>query len=614
MLGGVRQYLRDFFGSPPKANDTDTYRRDWQARQTVDQAQLATQRLEEIIGPLSEHTPMTVQRLHSSPNPSFGSSMNLHSTAPPTASVDTASSSVVTLPATNPSHVNAASGSTTTLTPPASQQIHQPPGTVPMRSAFDFQKSFNQAIGVMGRTKGLKYDVQSLSERCGALNEMLNDLPPELKSSPKFSYEFTKMGQELEDIVLFLNDFNRKGALKQAAARKGMHLQVARLANDFSNHLALFMAICQEHHSKVQGQRSEEMLGRLNDLHSIQNRVRERIDNDNVDQAEESEFRQHVRDVTGHDTESSFLLKGRIRYRDNVSISPNGLNFDVYKGQMVDGETVAIKLYREKIVNDGKSLTFVRRMMRQVGLWTSFQHPSILPCYGIGMQITKASEGLSRYDKFQFYLVSPFLRCGDAVQFIDQRRRDNAYVDILRIIRQVATGIQYLHNREQPCVHASVRGENVLIKDDGTACINGFGLTKVLPESTKRIEVTEPKLRWRWMAPESFMTPPMLKPSCDVWSWAMTALELISGKEPYYNVKPEWDIPVMIKAGTAPDESDYPAFRQYSPQPDMMWALLQRCWNVKEDDRPTISQVINELDLIEKAQIEEQAQQVHQWN
>jgi serine/threonine-protein kinase RIO1 len=134
---------------------------------------------------------------------------------------------------------------------------------------------------------------------------------------------------------------------------------------------------------------------------AVQHQVRERTNLDNVDQADDSELRQQVKNVTGFDPEDSFLLKGRILYRENVTVH-NGMNFDVYKGQFVGGENVAIKLYRERILNDGKGVRFVERMMRQAKSWTSFQSPFILQCYGVGMQITRATAGgHGSNDRFQ---------------------------------------------------------------------------------------------------------------------------------------------------------------------------------------------------------------------
>jgi hypothetical protein len=68
----------------------------------------------------------------------------------------------------------------------------------------------------------------------------------------------------------------------------------------------------------------------------------------------------------------------------------------------------------------------------------------------------------------------------------------------------------------------------------------------------------------------------------------------------------------MIVAGETPNEADYPAFKEYCPQPDMMWALLQKCWKMVAEERPTIDEVITELELIEKAQIEKQLG--HEWS
>ncbi|KAG8701495.1 hypothetical protein FRC08_004059 [Ceratobasidium sp. 394] len=299
----------------------------------------------------------------------------------------------------------------------------------------------------------------------------------------------------------------------------------------------------------------------------LYNQAQELLTLGNIDQ--DSNLKRHMEGLAKYD---SPILKGECCSREAVPINL-GNEFDVYKGQMTGGEAVAIKMYRQKQVCDRRGVQSVEYLVKQVALWTSFHHPSVLPCYGVGMRITGAPEALEGLPRLQFYLVSPFMRFGNA-------------------IRQVALGIQYLHNREQPCVHGSLRGENVLIKDDGTACINGFGLTK---------------------APEFLRgSNSLLKPSCDIWSWATTALELISGEQPYHNIRAHWEVLDEIIAGRPLNESDYPAFREYSPQPNMMWALLQKCWSMKPEDRPTIDQVIGELDLIEKAQIEEQLEPEHQ--
>ncbi|KAG9091659.1 hypothetical protein FS749_016368 [Ceratobasidium sp. UAMH 11750] len=557
MLDGIKRYFKRRFAGPAKVNQTNAYRREPKAKHIG---------LERIIGPLSEHSQIVVQQQRPpSPTPSFISASQV------------------------------ASGSNASLASLASQRPNQPPGTVRIRGVLDLRDALDRIIGIIDRSTGLEFDTETLGVCCKLLTRLLNELVRKVNPS-EFSYEFTKMIQDLEGIAWLLSDFNRANAFRQGAVRKEARSQIAKFSGDFSDHLSLFMATCQKHNPEPQGLNMDELRDEADILY---NQAQELLTLGNIDQ--DSNLKRHMEGLAKYD---SPILKGECCSREAVPINL-GNEFDVYKGQMTGGEAVAIKMYRQKQVCDRREVQSVEYLVKQVALWTSFHHPSVLPCYGAGTRITGAPEALEGLPRLQFYLVSPFMRFGNAA-------KQSPYVDIFQIIRQVALGIQYLHNREQPCVHGSLRGENVLIKDDGTACINGFGLTKVL-DKLYRPQIAGVYPPYQWMAPEFLRgSNSLLKPSCDIWSWATTALELISGEQPYHNIRAHWDVLDEIIAGRPLNESDYPAFREYSPQPNMMWALLQKCWSMKPEDRPTIDQVIGELDLIEKAQIEEQLEPEHQ--
>ncbi|CAE6470609.1 unnamed protein product [Rhizoctonia solani] len=436
----------------------------------------------------------------------------------------------------------------------------------------------------------------------------------------------------------------KKKTAVQHMQRKDIHIQVRSLEDIFTRHLNVFIALSQSESTTTMNKEFAELQTQMG---IIQTHVRGggSSDSRNTEQVEPEILRDQVRRITGYAPNAEWILTGKISYREAVTVS-QGRTFDVYKGRLNDGETVAIKLLRQKLKNDGTGVRFVERIMRQVQLWSSFSSPFILECRGIGMQMTASEE--EDYDRFQFYLVSPFIKRGDAVHYIRKLRREGAYVDILKYVhyirklrregayvdilkylRDAARGIQYLHQRN--CVHASIRGENVLIKDDGTACLNGFGLTKAftvgkLIELTgdnrqyhwmaftvgKLIELTGDNRQYHWMAPELLgQDKPPLYPSCDIWAWAMTALELITGKQPYYNVV-QWDLlDHVVKQGKRPQREDYPAFNEQNcPQPDLMWDLLHKCWT-EASERYTIEQVIEGLENIEKVQIEQQT--THVW-
>ncbi|KAH7334974.1 kinase-like domain-containing protein [Rhizoctonia solani] len=548
------------------------------SKETVWLAEIAQtkQEFHDLVGPMHNQTPLAVKRSNHSPNPSSASLTPSRTPEPPTAGP---SGATLSPPAD---------------TPPQPQLLAT--GSVPVHTLSDVKSTLRNVIGIIP-TSSLQDEMKDLYGCCLVLINLLEKSDPSVDSAPHYSYIFSKMQQDLNDITQFISDWMKKKSTVQHMQRKDIHIQVQTLEDIFTRHLTVFIALSQSESTTSMNKEFAELQAKMG---SIQIHAR---DSRNTEQVAPGVLQEQVRLITGHSANAEWILTGKISYREAVTVS-QGRTFDVYKGRLNDGETVAIKLLRQKLKNDGTG-----RIMRQVQLWTLFSSPFILECRGIGMQMTMSED--DDYDKFQFYLVSPFIKRGDAVHYIKKMRKQGAFVDILKYLRDAARGIQYLHCRKPPCVHASIRGENVLIKDDGTACLNGFGLTKAFTVG-KLIELTGDNRQYHWMAPELLgKDKPPLDPSCDIWAWAMTALELITEKQPYYNVV-QWDLmDHVVKQGKRPERTDYPTFNEQNcPQPDMMWALLQKCWT-DASERYTIEQVIDDLENIEKVQIEQQT--THVW-
>ncbi|KAG8895933.1 hypothetical protein FRC01_012121, partial [Tulasnella sp. 417] len=100
---------------------------------------------------------------------------------------------------------------------------------------------------------------------------------------------------------------------------------------------------------------------------------------------------------------------------------------------------------------------------------------------------------------------------------------------------------------------------------------------------------------FRYQAPEVISDEPISKAS-DVYSWAMTSLEIITGQPPFH----AWTSPgVLIQHITkneTPVRSDY-----QSPVLDKhpeIWDLFVRCWNRDPTQRPTALEVIKAMEKI----------------
>ncbi|KAG8710149.1 hypothetical protein FRC11_004793, partial [Ceratobasidium sp. 423] len=294
------------------------------------------------------------------------------------------------------------------------------------------------------------------------------------------------------------------------------------------------------------------------------------------------------------------LLLGRQTILDQRVPTKTGLTCDIYLASFLGGEKVAKKVFRLGISEKEYVQKYAERFLRIAALWYDFRSDYTLPFYGIGM------EPFERTDHFQLYMVSPLMKNFDAITYLKQYKKNAGMKNILRIITDAARGLQYLHNRHPPVVHSGMKGDNVLITDSGGAVLGGFGLTKAL-ESAENGELPPAVMTGktegqRWMAPEMFADePPVLATPCDVWGWAMTALEIVSGLVPYHNHKQVVTIMLKVSRGP-PKRQDYPEFNTYAHRPDEMWNLLEKCWNHEPGDRPDMDEVVSELKKIAKMQ------------
>lgn len=92
----------------------------------------------------------------------------------------------------------------------------------------------------------------------------------------------------------------------------------------------------------------------------------------------------------------------------------------------------------------------------------------------------------------------------------------------------MAAGLQYLHS--QNILHGALQPSNVLIGAEGEAVLSDFALAKHLASDSLNSRSNTFTGTLRYQAPEISDNKPMSAAS-DVYSWAMTALEVISGRK-----------------------------------------------------------------------------------
>ncbi|KAG8913190.1 hypothetical protein FRC01_004684 [Tulasnella sp. 417] len=167
----------------------------------------------------------------------------------------------------------------------------------------------------------------------------------------------------------------------------------------------------------------------------------------------------------------------------------------------------------------------------------------------------------------------------------------NPGADRVQLIHDVSLGLQYLH--DIGVVHRNLTASNVLVNLDGTALISGFSGSKILGPNNERsvyCNISHQKRRWTPPEGEAYWGK-----EADIWSWSMTAIEILSGDIPFKNIK---DLYIETAAtiwfeGVRPSPEDYLPRQIATPE---LWGLLNKCWKYKPEERIKIDEVVADLE------------------
>ncbi|KAJ7279128.1 kinase-like domain-containing protein [Mycena rebaudengoi] len=208
---------------------------------------------------------------------------------------------------------------------------------------------------------------------------------------------------------------------------------------------------------------------------------------------------------------SSLFIIG-VTGRDEHATFGGGFG-DIYRATYA-GKTVALKHVRT-FHRDADLRRIRLQFCREALVWQHLRHPHILPLIGIDRDSFPPS----------LCMVSPWMEHGTVLKYLNDHGRAN--VD--RLLSEIAQGLEYLHSRK--IVHGDLRGANILINDEWSACLADFGLTS-LSDTTTATHTSNRAGSIRWMAPE-LIDPDRFghrqftrTPASDVYAFGCVCLEV----------------------------------------------------------------------------------------
>lgn len=252
-------------------------------------------------------------------------------------------------------------------------------------------------------------------------------------------------------------------------------------------------------------------------------------------------------------------------------VAARGTYNDIYKGEWLDKESVSVRLPR---IAESGNQDVQRRFEREVTIWRSLTHKNVVPLYGF-----------LRIDD-DVYSVSPWMDNGTVNDYI----KNNPEVDRLQILSEISEGMEYLHRKE--VIHGDLRGANVLISRDRTPRLSDFGMSKFLEDCGKGM-TSSPAINPRWCAYELLHTGSTISTFSDVWSFAMVALEILSGEQPFSHIQGDAVVQHEVYLGKFPQRPGRDVTARGLN--DDLWALMKRCWNKKPQARPSMTEIKEKL-------------------
>ncbi|CDU26460.1 uncharacterized protein SPSC_06654 [Sporisorium scitamineum] len=192
-------------------------------------------------------------------------------------------------------------------------------------------------------------------------------------------------------------------------------------------------------------------------------------------------------------------------------------------------------------------------------------------------------------------IVSELCSNGDLFDYIRNTAAPSD-AEVFRILLETARGLEYLHTRTPAIIHRDCKSTNVLITRRKTAKINDFGLARV--KNTSRSMMRSLVGTVNWQAVELWVPKPHYNEKVDVWSAAMTFWEALQWHQPEkkYPFQGMNEHQIYQDVGQK-RQRPYTGFirRRFGGE---IVDLLDRMWDQTPKNRPSMSEVCTELELL----------------
>ncbi|KAJ7547475.1 hypothetical protein O6H91_08G087700 [Diphasiastrum complanatum] len=201
-------------------------------------------------------------------------------------------------------------------------------------------------------------------------------------------------------------------------------------------------------------------------------------------------------------------------------------------------------------------------------------------------------------------LLSDYVPNGSLFDHLHGRQPTLGWGRRFKIALGTARGLAYLHHDCKPRVlHFDIKSTNILLEEDFEPRISDFGLGKLLPMLDTYMSGRKFHNDLGYVAPELALQSSRLTEKCDVYSYGVVLLEMVTGRRPVENL--DSDVIVLCEFVRSSFEEGRgsscidPALRS-CPESEIMQVLKLGlvCTSQVPSRRPSMAEVVQVLELI----------------
>jgi len=246
---------------------------------------------------------------------------------------------------------------------------------------------------------------------------------------------------------------------------------------------------------------------------------------------------------------------------------------EVFRGKCRGIEVAVKRLFRNDL--DEKTLADFRK---EVEIMSRLNHPNVV--LFMGACTTPGNMAI----------VTELMPKGNLAQLLHNRHVDLSLSRRIRMAKDAALGMTWLHESNPSILHRDMKPQNLLIDKDMRVKVCDFGLSVVKPRGEVLRDKDSIPGTPLWMSPEVLQGKDVDE-KCDVYSYGLVLWEIMTREEPFSH------------------HDDYVAFKRSvcfkSERPPIpptclpsLKYLIEACWQKDPSKRPPFAQIIPMLDLV----------------